>query len=283
METCENICSQYKNDLNHLYSNKEIDEFIRMSFLKLCNWNRIDISLNKRIGIGLEQVNSHKEVINRLMNHEPIQYILEETIFFNLSIKVKEGVLIPRPETEELVEWLLGFTNDADTVLDIGTGSGCIALAIKSVNNSIDLTGIDNSDLALSIAQENASILDLNVAFVLEDILAPKVNSKSWNIIVSNPPYIPFSDKVMMQKNVLNYEPSNALFVPDNDPLVFYNAIAKFALNNLENGGLIFFEIHEEMSAKILELLASLGFKEIELKKDLQGKTRMIKARFFEN
>lgn len=283
METCENICSQYKNDLNHLYSNKEIDEFIRMSFLKLCNWNRIDISLNKRIGIGLEQVNSHKEVINRLMNHEPIQYILEETIFFNLSIKVKEGVLIPRPETEELVEWLLGFTNDADTVLDIGTGSGCIALAIKSVNNSIDLTGIDNSDLALSIAQENASILDLNVAFVLEDILAPKVNSKSWNIIVSNPPYIPFSNKVMMQKNVLNYEPSNALFVPDNDPLVFYNAIAKFALNNLENGGLIFFEIHEEMSAKILELLASLGFKEIELKKDLQGKTRMIKARFFEN
>ena len=283
MVTCENICWQYKKDLIHLYSSKEIDAFIGMVFLKLCSWNRIDISLNKKTVVSLAEVNRHKAVINRLKNNEPIQYILGESSFYNLSLRVKEGVLIPRPETEELVEWVLDFTKNRNAVLDVGTGSGCIALAIKSINNSINVTGIDNSTVALSIAKENSSILDLDVAFVLEDILAPNGHSKSWDIIVSNPPYIPFSDKKSMHKNVLNFEPCNALFVGDNDPLVFYNAVANYALKHLNNGGLVFFEIHEEMGGKILELLASLGFKEMELKKDMQGKDRMIRASFFEN
>jgi release factor glutamine methyltransferase len=284
MVTCENICWQYKNDLIHLYSSKEIDAFVVMVFYKLCSWNRIDVSLNKKTVVSLDVVNGHKAVINRLKNHEPIQYILEEAIFYNLSLRVKEGVLIPRPETEELVEWVLDFTKDNDAVLDVGTGSGCIALAIKSINNSVDVTGIDNSNVALSIAKENSSILDLDVEFVFEDILMlPNGHSDSWDIIVSNPPYIPFIDKKSMHKNVLNFEPSSALFVPDSNPLVFYNAVANYALKHLNNGGLVFFEIHEAMGVEILELLASLGFKEMELKKDMQGKDRMIRASFFEN
>ena len=283
METCENICWQYKNDLKHLYSLKEIDEFIRMAFLKLSDWNRIDVSLNKKTIINKDAVLAHKNIINRLSNYEPIQYILQETNFYNLVINVKEGVLIPRPETEELVHWVLDFVKDNNHVLDVGTGSGCIALAVKSFSASINVTGFDNSPNAISIAQQNSRNLNLDVSFEIDDILAPRSHYKSWDIIISNPPYIPFSDKKSMHDNVLNFEPDNALFVSDDEPLIFYNAVAKFALNHLNDRGLIFFEIHEKKSDETLELLASLGFKEIEIKKDLQGKNRMIKARFFEN
>ena len=283
METCENICWQYKNDLKHLYSLKEIDEFIRMAFFKLSDWNRIDISLNKNTDINKDAVIAHKNIINRLYKYEPIQYILQETIFYNLLITVKEGVLIPRPETEELVHWVLGSVKDNDLVLDVGTGSGCIALAVKSFSKSIRVTGFDNCSNAISIAKQNSRNLNLDVSFEIDDILAPKSHYKSWDIIISNPPYIPFSDKKSMHDNVLNFEPANALFVSDDEPLIFYNAVAKFALKHLNDGGLIFFEIHEKKSDETLELLASLGFKEIEIKKDLQGKNRMIKARFFED
>ena len=283
MKTCENICWQYKNDLKHLYPLKEIDEFIRMAFFKLSDWNRIDISLNRSTDINKDEVFAHENIIIRLSKYEPIQYILQETIFYNLVITVKEGVLIPRPETEELVHWVLDFVKDNDRVLDVGTGSGCIALAIKSFNDSISVTGFDNCSNAISIAKENSRNLNLDVSFVNENILAPKSHEKPWDIIISNPPYIPFSDKKSMHENVLNFEPANALFVSDNNPLLFYNAVAKFALNHLNNGALIFFEIHEKKSDETLELLASLGFKEIELKKDLQGKNRMIKAKFIEN
>ena len=277
--SCEEICNLYKSELVHLFPLREIDNFIKIAFSKLNGWNKIDVSLNKSVFLNSELTKAHFELIERLKKNEPIQYILKETVFYELLIQVREGVLIPRCETEELVHWILKSTKQNDNILDIGTGSGCISLALKHKAKLANVTGIDKSGIALAVAKENAQKLNLDVSFVKHDILKSNFGKSKWNIIVSNPPYIPTSDKVQMHDNVLDYEPQEALFVSNNDPLIFYKSIAKYALSHLFPGGLLFFEIHEKMGSEILELLASLGFKDLSIKKDLQSKDRMIKAR----
>ena len=218
--------------------------------------------------------------IKELKKNRPVQYVAGKTWFYGLEIKVQEGVLIPRPETEELVDWIIKECESAAAILDIGTGSGCIPLAIK--NKLIDsvVSGFDISQQALDVASENADLLGLNIQFAAFDILNWKSFSQEnkFDVIVSNPPYIPVSDKKNMHKNVLDYEPEMALFVPNDNPLVFYKSIAEFAHKNLNPSGKLFLEIHESYGTIITEMLQDSGFSNIELRKDLQGKNRMIKA-----
>ena len=227
-----------------------------------------------------------ESILKRLKTGEPVQYILGHTEFFGLPFNVNPSVLIPRPETEELVEWILdswrlavGGWHKPYNILDIGTGSGCIAISLKK-NLNAEVSAIDISAGALNTAKENAELNDVEVNFILADILNLKseIGSSKFEIIVSNPPYVTLEDKKQMHINVNDFEPHNALFVPQEDPLIFYKAIADFAAKRLENGGLLFFEINENYGEEIIELLNGKQFNNIELRKDMSGKYRMAKA-----
>jgi len=275
--TIAQLYKLFNEKLSSLYNNREIDQFLLLSFQKLMGYNKLEISMNKELILEESKCIQFTEILDRLINFEPIQYILGSTFFYDLELKVSPAVLIPRPETEELVDLVIKQINDNDSVLDIGTGSGCIALALKSKMNSLQVKGIDVSEDSLQIAKWNADHLGLEIELEKKDILKEGLNKK-WNCIVSNPPYIAKNESLVMERNVLDHEPSTALFVPDNDPLIFYERIAKLASVNLHSKGLLFFEIHEEKGEEIVKLLASLGFVNIEVKKDMQGKDRMIKA-----
>lgn len=225
---------------------------------------------------------SMQSLLDRLLTHEPIQYVLNEAWFCGLKLYVDKNVLIPRPETEELVEWIIAnckFPVDELKILDIGTGSGCISIALKRRIRKAEVWSCDVSDAALMVAKKNAVALGTEINFLQLDFLDEQQVSSlpSFDIIVSNPPYVPVKDKAQMQPNVVNYEPATALFVPDNDPLVFYKAIAAFGKQRLNPGGVIYFEIHEGLAASTIDLLHSSGYT-VELKKDMQGKDRMIRA-----
>ena len=275
--TIAQLYKLFNEKLSSLYNKREIDQFLVLSFQKLMGYNKLEISMSKDLLLEESKCTEFSKILDRLMNAEPIQYILGSAFFYDLELKVNPAVLIPRPETEELVDLVIKQINDNDSVLDIGTGSGCIALALKSKMNSLQVKGIDVSEDALQIAKWNADHLGLEIELEKKDILKEGLNKK-WNCIVSNPPYIAKNESLVMERNVLDHEPSTALFVPDNDPLIFYERIAKLASINLHSKGLLFFEIHEEKAEEIVKLLASLGFVNIEVKKDMQGKDRMIKA-----
>jgi len=215
-----------------------------------------------------------------LKKHVPIQYILGETEFYGLPFRVNDSVLIPRPETEELVDWIRSENNrnEALNILDIGTGSGCIAIALKHEFPNAAVEAFDISDKALETARSNAGLNKLDVEFSKVDILNVADQSKKWDIIASNPPYIPELEKSEIEANVLEHEPHLALFVPDNDPLLFYRHIALFAKKQLNPNGKLYFEIHRDYGKECMELLASLGFSEIELRKDISGNNRMIRS-----
>lgn len=219
-----------------------------------------------------------KEIVERLKQNEPIQYILGETEFYSLNLKVAPGVLIPRQETEELVDWILKTTKDKNLkILDIGTGSGCIPVALKKNLPAASLTALDVSTEALRIAQSNALENKVEVQFLHADVL--NWENREWDlydIIVSNPPYVRHLEKKLMEANVLEHEPQLALFVSDDDPLLFYREIAQLAMRQLNSGGRLFFEINEFLGAEMLALLNDLGFRDIELRKDLNGKDRML-------
>ncbi len=222
------------------------------------------------------------DIIKRLLNHEPVQYITGIAHFMDLKLEVNSNVLIPRPETEELLQWIIDdFLNSTKTVkvLDIGTGSGCIALALKKYLKSSEVYALDKSKNALNLAINNAKKNQLEVYFIHDDILF--LSSKQllkFDIIVSNPPYVLLSEKKLMNKNVLEHEPHLALFVDDSDPIIFYKAIADYALNNLNSKGLLYFEINEKYGEEIKIMLLNLNFINIELRKDFFGKDRFIKA-----
>ncbi len=217
--------------------------------------------------------------VKDLKKYRPVQYIIGETEFFDLKIKVNKAVLIPRPETEELVQLIINNEKQRDlNILDIGTGSGCIAIALKKNIPFAQLTGIDISDAAIELASENAENNKLNIAFAELNIL----DQRQWNllgqfdIIVSNPPYVTNAEKNRMDNNVLNYEPHQALFVADNDALVFYKAISHFSENHLRQNGKIYFEINEEKGNEIVELAKSKNFVNVKLHKDINGKNRFV-------
>ena len=219
-----------------------------------------------------------RKLCGRLKQFEPIQYILGETEFFGLKLKVNPDVLIPRPETEELVQWICETSwPPKSVILDVGTGSGCIALALKKQLRHTEMCALDVSERALQTAIENATKNGLEVHFIHADIL--QWSKKDWPLfdcIVSNPPYVRELDKKQMQPNVLEFEPETALFVSDDDPLIFYRETGHFAAHYLKPGGKLFFEINENLGDETCGLLKYIGFKNIKLRKDIHGKDRMI-------
>ncbi|WP_291402215.1 peptide chain release factor N(5)-glutamine methyltransferase [Daejeonella sp.] len=227
------------------------------------------------------------EILEQLKIGLPLQYILGETEFYDLKFKVNPSVLIPRPETEELVDWALITIREMKgetevlKIVDLGTGSGCIPISIKKYIPLADISAIDISKEALNTAKQNAEINNTEIKFLEDDILNPtsqELINNQYDLIISNPPYVTDSEKLEMHQNVLNHEPHSALFVPDNEALKFYVSIADFALNHLNKNGFLFLEINKNLGKETGELLTKQGFKTVEIRQDMYGKDRMIKA-----
>lgn len=274
------IISEIKSELNNQYPNTEIESFISLIFENLFNYSRTQIHLNQDTLISHENYLEIKKILSRLKDWEPIQYIIGFADFYGLKFKVNTSVLIPRQETEELVDWIIHENKKkALHVLDIGTGSGCIAISLaKNLVNST-VKAYDISQNALSLAMKNAEINSTEVIFTLVDILDKnKWSDSKFDIIVSNPPYVRDSEKTLMQKNVLDYEPQLALFVPDKNPLLYYKKISEFATKQLNKHGKLYFEINESYAKEVAEILKENNFSDLVIKKDLNGKDRMIKG-----
>lgn len=268
------------DSLKGIYPESEVKSLSYLLIEEITGFSRTEILTNKSTIFSEEQRNLLTCFVQKLKKNIPLQYIFGETEFYGLKFKVDESVLIPRPETEELVEWIIA-DNKKETqnkILDIGTGSGIIAISLKKHLPYADVTAWDISEKALQTACENSQLNDVKVDFEKVDILKENTVHQKWDVVVSNPPYIPEREKDNMEANVLEHEPHIALFVPDNDPLLFYRKIAEFALKNLTSGGMLYFEIHYDAGQKMIDLLTSLGFKDIILKKDIAGNDRMMKA-----
>jgi release factor glutamine methyltransferase len=268
-----NIIPLFLKKINN-YSNEETTSIAYIVIQEILGFNKIHVILNSDNIISLNHENKINLIINNLKLDKPIQYILGKANFFNLSFFVNKYVLIPRPETEELINWIL--ENKFNKVLEIGTGSGCISISLAK-NSSANISAIDISSNAIKIARKNADNYKLDINFLCEDVFTFKTDEK-YDLIVSNPPYVLESEKKKMHNNVLNFEPHNALFVKDTDPLLFYNFISVFASQHLNSNGFLFFEINEIFENEIILILKRNNFVNIELKKDLNGKDRMIKA-----
>ena len=269
-----------RSKLDELYSEQEIRSFCFLIAENLTGLSRTNLIVNKNTIFSHEQKEIIEKYVEKLIERVPIQYILEDAEFYGLHFTVNKSTLIPRPETEELVEWIIAENkqNNIQNILDIGTGSGCIAIALKKYFPESQVTAFDISEDALETATANAAKNQLDVNFVQSDILlSPKYDTK-WDIIVSNPPYIPDCEKEEMDLNVTDYEPHTALFVPTNDPLLFYRHIAIFAKNHLTKEGRLYFEIHRDYGKTCVDLLTEYGFTKNELRKDISRNDRMIRA-----
>ncbi|MGE5944500.1 MAG: peptide chain release factor N(5)-glutamine methyltransferase [Flavobacteriales bacterium] len=272
----------FHRELDATYDKHEVDSFFFILLESFYNITRIKLTMNPELSMD-----DNEKILNALKclkSQEPIQYIIGETEFFGLPFKVNQHVLIPRPETEELVDWILSGhpprpkTQDL-AILDVGTGSGCIAISLAKNLKNAKVYALDVSRKALNVAIENAESNDVKVEFIEADILMTEVISDlKFDIIVSNPPYVREQEKEQMKPNVLNNEPHLALFVEDENPLRFYKAITKFAVNNLKDNGMLFFEINEYLGNDMIQLLKDHHFKNIELKQDIFRKDRMIKG-----
>lgn len=275
MNKLVNIIPKFLSEINN-FSRREVESFAYLSIEKILGYSKSDCIIHSNQELSNDNIISLENIINDIKQNIPIQYILGEAHFYDLKFKVNSSTLIPRGETEELVQYIL--LHDFISVLEIGTGSGCIAVSIAK-NSNAKITAIDNSIGALEIAKSNAVLNSVEINFELRDVFNFS-DIKKYDLIVSNPPYVLESEKKLMDKNVLDYEPHNALFVSDNDPLAYYKEIAKIARNNLNKNGLLFFEINEKYSNQIIELLSNLNFVDIELKKDINGSDRIIKSIF---
>ena len=275
MNKLVNIIPKFLSEINN-FSRREVTSFAYLSIEKILGYSKSDCIIHSNHELTNDNIISFENIINDIKQNIPIQYILGEAHFYDLKFKVNSSTLIPRGETEELVQYIL--LHDFISVLEIGTGSGCIAVSIAK-NSNANITAIDNSIEALEIAKSNAILNSVEINFELSDVFNFS-DTKKYDLIVSNPPYVLESEKKLMNKNVLDYEPHNALFVRDNAPLIYYKEIAKIATNNLNKNGLLFFEINEKYSKQIIELLSNLNFVDIELKKDINGRDRIIKSVF---
>ena len=272
----------------------EIESFFFILTEFLHNLKRIDVSLYPDFEITESYFSKWETIISELKAEKPIQYITGEAWFYGLRFEVNENTLIPRPETEELVEWIVESQKSKVesqklkvenlkiqksnnlTILDIGTGSGCIPIALKKEIPNADVSAIDVSEKALEMAHKNALDNQVEVNFILQDILETESLDEKYDVIVSNPPYVRNLEKYEIKKNVLDYEPHLALFVDDSDTLLFYRKIAQLALKSLAPNGKLFFEINQYLAKETVELLEQLGFNNIELRKDFMGNDRMI-------
>jgi len=290
----------FSDTLSEIYPQTEIDSFFFILIEELLGLQRIDTVLKPDFIIENEILNNLKNIISRLKKEEPIQYILGKTAFYGLPFLVDKNTLIPRPETEELVEWILKeiqelrikIQKESLSILDIGTGTGCIPISLAKNLKNETISAIDVSSNALKIAKQNASLNNVTIDFFELDILqAENLNKLSvlaqskthsnnkYDIIISNPPYVRELEKVEIKNNVLNNEPHLALFVDNENPLIFYKKIADLAKKHLTKKGLLFFEINQYLSSETVTMLKEKEFTNIELKKDLFGNDRMIQAR----
>ena len=272
-----------KKVANH-YSFREQEQLFFLVLFHLTKYSKVDFSMHRNNLVKEHYVERCLSIIEQLNLGKPIQHILGFSSFYELDLKVNNYTLIPRPETEELVSYVLDDINPKDVfnVIDIGTGSGCISLALKQQREFINVIGVDVSDEALKVAKFNAEKLKLDVRYIMDDIIRPNKKYPQLDYVISNPPYIPQSELNSMSTIVKNHEPHLALFVHDNDPLFFYKSILEFCHLKLKNQGKIFFEIHEDFGDEMVNLVSDNHYSNIELKKDLQGKNRFIKAIKFE-
>ena len=277
----------FHTELDSLYDKNEVQSFFKLLVEHHLKLKPIEITLNPNYSISEENLNSFEEALFRLKKEEPIQYVIGETEFFGLTFKVNSKTLIPRPETEELVQWIIDdqkkINHQSLGILDIGTGSGCIAITLAKHLTNAEVFALDISPQALLIAKENATINKVEVSFIEADILSSTTlesfsKSKQFDIIVSNPPYVRELEKTSIKNNVLQHEPHLALFVQNDDALQFYKAICEFAVHNLKAKGSLYFEINQYLGSEMKQLLETYHFESIELKKDLFGNDRMIKA-----
>jgi len=275
---------QFVTTLIPIYGNNETQQLFYLLSENYLGFSKIDISLHFNYELTVEEKNLFDEALKRLLNQEPIQYIIGTTYFYGNTFKVTPNTLIPRPETEELVEWIiLDHASTRNKILDIGTGSGCIAISLAKHLSKSTISAIDFSKEALHIAQINANSNKVIIDFIHQDILIQKQFITDYDIIVSNPPYVRELEKKEMAANVLEFEPNSALFVPDTDPLVFYRKIAQLIMDSYAHSKKqrwLYFEINEYLPQETANMLTTLGFHSIEIKNDFRGKPRMIKALF---
>jgi release factor glutamine methyltransferase len=262
----------------------DIDECTSLFYIvvdKVLGINKMKFILMQEMQLEPELEKQLHSVVEQLLDGKPIQYILSEAYFYGLKFFVSSSVLIPRPETEELVDWIRKDLNSASSsgkkVLDIGTGSGCIPIALKKNAPELECYGLDISPAAITIAEQNASLNNVDVCFIQADIFNYQTLD-TFDIIVSNPPYIKEDEKAQMEENVLAYEPHAALFVSNEKPLIFYEEIAAFSKKHLAAGGVLFFEINANLSFEMNKMLLDEGFRNVTIKKDMQGKDRMIRC-----
>ncbi|MEI6866748.1 peptide chain release factor N(5)-glutamine methyltransferase [Flavicella sp.] len=276
--TISYLKSLFQTELNSIYPKNEIDSFYHILTEFKLGISRVDKALNPGQEVNEDAIVYFKNAISLLYSEKPIQYITEETEFYGLTFKVNKNVLIPRPETEELVNWIIENSdpNKEISILDIGTGSGCIAISLAKNITKANVTAIDFSKPAINIALKNAKKNGVSIEFIKQDILKADSLTKNFDIIVSNPPYVRELEKQEINNNVLSFEPHSALFVTDNNALVFYRKIADLSINHLKPNGKLFFEINQYLGKETLEMLTKKGFTLNKLKKDIFGNDRMI-------
>ena len=275
--------THFFDSLKNIQEEQEIESFFFILTEYLHNLKRVDVALNPNFELSNAEVEKWNTILADLQQEKPIQYITGEAWFYGLRFEVNENTLIPRPETEELVEWIIEsqkskVQSQKCEILDIGTGTGCIPISLKTNLPQANVSAIDISEKALEVAKRNAVSNKVDISFIQADILEVEDLSQYFDIIVSNPPYVRNLEKQEIKKNVLEYEPHLALFVEDTDALLFYRKIAQLALKNLAPNGLLFFEINQYLGKETVELLENFGFKNIELKKDMYGNDRMIRC-----
>ncbi len=279
----KDLKNTFFEQLKDSFNKEEEQVFFELLVEKYLGLDKVELALNHHLEISVKQVNSFTKALKRLLKNEPIQYILGETQFLSLKLKVNPHVLIPRPETEEIVDIVLSelkraYENKKPKILDIGTGSGAIAISLAHYLPQAEVYALDISTKALEIARINAENNKVKVNFIEKDILSQDSLSQKYDIIISNPPYVRQSEEKLMQDNVLKYEPGQALFVSDENPLLFYKKIGALAHEYLCPMGYLYFEINEFLAKDTKTLLKSIGFQAIKVYKDFRGKDRMVKV-----
>jgi len=275
--------TQFIKELSPFYDAYEAESFFYLILEDKHQLRQIDLALNHELAFDENDFVIWDELLKQLKKEVPIQYLLGKTNFYGLDFEVNENVLIPRPETEELVEWIINENTSPDKnrkikILDIGTGTGCIAISLAKNLPNAEVFGIDVSKKAIETAKRNAIRNDVDVTFMFLDVLETEEFTCQFDVIVSNPPYVRNLEKVEIKKNVLDYEPHLALFVEDTDPLIFYRKIASLAQNGLQKKGKLYFEINQYLGKEMIDLLENMNFENVELRKDIYDNDRMVKG-----
>ena len=281
--TIKHYRDQFIQELTPLYDPGEAERFFYLILEAKHQLKRIDIALQPELVLSVSEMETWNSILEELKREIPIQYILGTTHFYGLEFEVNSAVLIPRPETEELVDWIVQKSKVKNQkskikILDIGTGSGCIAISLAKNLPDAEVFALDVSEQALATAQKNAELNQVQVQFICQSILETEDLGQQFDIIVSNPPYVRHLEKQEIKKNVLDNEPHLALFVADDDALIFYRKIAQLALKNLNQTGQLYFEINQYLGQEMLDLLQEMNFKDTVLRKDIYGNNRMTKS-----